>query len=65
MDLSEISSMSERDSSDIDTDDLQDTPDTSDMKFSDDDSILNISSSSDSVSLLSFCIVLLFWIDKM
>lgn len=50
-DLSEISSMSDRNFSDIDTDDLPDTPNTSDMKFSDDDSILNISSSCDSVSL--------------
>ncbi|VVC33097.1 Hypothetical protein CINCED_3A008515 [Cinara cedri] len=40
----DISSTSDINFSDLNTDDLLDTPNTSDMKFSDDDSILSISS---------------------
>lgn len=51
----EISSTSDINFSDLDTDDLLDTPNTSDMQFSDDDSIMS-SSSKVSVQLITFVI---------
>lgn len=52
----DVSSTSDVNLSDLDSEDLPDTPNTSDMKFSDEDSIL--SSSSDSVRLLICCYIL-------